>query len=130
MREELDAVMTGIAVAARGEPFKGHSLAHRIRHDWPAPVVAFVDDSSYKVEGSPGKGNWADAVWLAVFDRMITESAERGFYVVYLVPADGSRVFLSLNQGTTEIHDRVGRRYREVLQQTATRDGRVAFSSW
>lgn len=121
IREELDAVMTGVA-SARSEPLKDHPFAHRIAHDWPAPVAAFVDDSSYKVEGSPGKGVWADAVWLAVFDRMITETAQRGFYVVYLVPADGSRAYLSLNQGTTEIHDRVGPRYREVLKQTASRD--------
>lgn len=62
-------------------------------------------------------------MWLAVFDRTITETAQRGFYVVYLVAPDGSRTFLSLNQGTTEILDRVGgRRYREVLEDTAERD--------
>jgi 5-methylcytosine-specific restriction protein A len=43
--------------------------------------------------------------------------------VGYLVTPDGSRTFLSLEQGTKEILDRVGgRRYREVLQDTATRD--------
>jgi len=53
----------------------------------------------------------------------VTETAQRGFYVVYLVAPDGSRTFLSLEQGTTEIYDRVGgRRYLEVLEDTATRD--------
>lgn len=122
IREELDEVMNGIAVA-HAEPLKGHALARRISHDWRDAVAGVVNDQSYKVEGSPGKGNWAESVWLAVFDRTITETAQRGFFVVYLVAPDGSRTFLSLNQGTTEILDRVGgRRYREVLEDTAERD--------
>ena len=82
-----------------------------------------VADDSYKITGSPGKGVWAHTIWLAVFDRMVTETAQEGFYLVYLVPADGSRVFLSLNQGTEEIYSQVGgRHYEQVLQDTATRD--------
>ena len=115
-------MMAGVE-AARAEPLAGHPMAARITHDWRDAVAATVDDQSYKVEGSPGKGNWAESVWLSVFDRTITETAQRGFYVVYLVAPDGSRTFLSLNQGTTEILDRVGgRQYREVLADTAERD--------
>jgi 5-methylcytosine-specific restriction enzyme A len=122
IREELEAVLAGVATA-RNEPFGGHPLAHRITHDWRDAVAGVVGDPSYKVEGSGGSGNWAETVWLAIFDRTITETAQRGFYVVYLVHKDGSAVYLSLNQGTTEIYDRVGGgRYREVLEDTATRD--------
>jgi len=102
IREELEAVMAGVATA-RSETFKTHSLAARIKHEWRDAVAAVVDDDSYKIEGSPGKGRWAESVWLGVFDRTVTETAQRGFYVVYLVAPDGSRTFLSLEQGTTEI---------------------------
>ena len=86
IREELEAVMAGVETA-RTEPLVAHPLAGRITHDWRDAVAAAVDDQSYKVEGSPGKGNWAESVWLSVFDRTITETAQRGFYVVYLVAA-------------------------------------------
>jgi 5-methylcytosine-specific restriction protein A len=120
--EELAAVAAGVSTA-REEPYSEHPLARRITRSWKEAAANVVDDPGYLVVGSAGKGNWAHTVWLAVFDRMITESAQRGFYIVYLIPGDGSRICLSLNQGTTEIHERVGGgRYLAVLADTATRD--------
>lgn len=108
---------------ARTQPLKDHPLAHRITRDWRHAVENIVRDGTYKVTGSPGKGHWAHTIWLGVFDRLITETAQEGFYLVYLIPSDGTKVFLSLNQGTEEIYARVGsRHYRQVLQDTATRD--------
>lgn len=122
LREELLAVSGEIATA-RTEPFAEHPLGKRITGSWRDAALDVIDDPSYLIVGSPGKGNWARTVWLAVFDRMITETAQQGFYVVYLIPEDGGRVYLSLNQGTTEIHERVGGgRYLGVLADTATRD--------
>ena len=122
IREELAAVLSEVG-ESRTEPLADHPLALRITTHWREAVNAVVSDPGYKVEGSPGKGNWAETVWLSVFDRTITETAQRGFYVVYLVARDGSHAYLSLNQGTTEILERVGgRRYRGVLADTAARD--------
>lgn len=122
IREHLSTILSDVELA-RAEPLRGHPLAHRISHEWRGAVEAVVADSSYRITGSPGKGHWAHTVWLAVFDRMITETAQEGFYLVYLVSSDGSRIFLSLNQGTEEIYKRVGgRHYRQVLEDTATRD--------
>jgi 5-methylcytosine-specific restriction enzyme A len=122
MREEFQTVLDGIAKARR-EPFKGHPLAAHIINDWRHAVAAAVQDESYKIVGSPGKGVWAQTVWLSVFDRMVTESAQQGFYLVYLVRSDGTQAFLSLNQGTEEIYSQVGgKRYRQVLEDTAARD--------
>ena len=78
---------------------------------------------TYLVTGSPGQGNWAVTPWVSVFERSITTTAQRGFYVVYLFRGDGAAVYLSLNQGTTEVYDQVGgRRYRQVLANQATLD--------
>jgi len=55
IREELEAVMAGVATA-RLETFKTHSLAARIKHEWRDAVAAVVDDDSYKIEGSPREG--------------------------------------------------------------------------
>jgi 5-methylcytosine-specific restriction enzyme A len=56
-----------------------------------------------------------------VFDRLVTETAQRGLYVVYLFRSDGAAVYLSLNQGTTEVLRLVGRgSYLSELQTRAS----------
>ncbi|WP_312876222.1 MrcB family domain-containing protein [Paenibacillus alginolyticus] len=60
-----------------------------------------LDTAEFKVIGSVGQGNWAEVPWIVLCNREITESAQRGVYVVYLFNADGSGFYLSLNQGYT-----------------------------
>jgi 5-methylcytosine-specific restriction protein A len=105
--------------AQRGQPFGGDELAHFIRHDLRDAVAAQAPDD-YLVDASPGAGRWAETPWVALFDPLITESAMRGFYAVYLFAGDGSMLQLSLNQGTTVVRTAVGRRYRQVLEARAT----------
>lgn len=81
--------------------------------------------SGYLAQGSGGKGNPALIPWIAVFDPDETTTARRGMYVVYLFAADGSRTYLTLNQGISELVERLGRRAgRERLkaQADAVRD--------
>jgi len=54
------------------------------------------------VEGSTGAGNITAAPWIALFDRRLTDSATREYYVVYLFSVDLSAVTLSLAFGTTQ----------------------------
>ncbi|MDH6367989.1 MULTISPECIES: DUF3578 domain-containing protein [unclassified Breznakia] len=58
-----------------------------------------IDTSKYKIAFSIGMGNWADVPWIAVMNKSITTSAQRGYYFVYLFSADMQEVYLSLNQG-------------------------------
>jgi len=77
-------------------------------------------DGSWKVKGSAGQGNWAETPWVAVFDLNVTDTAQRGFYVVFLIRRDGTGVWLSLNQGTTDVHKQAGaRHYESVLRHRA-----------
>lgn len=58
--------------------------------------------------------------WLAFFDPLITETATKGFYVVYLINPDAQNVVLSMNQGTTAIYNDFGpARGRDVLKRRA-----------
>jgi 5-methylcytosine-specific restriction protein A len=57
----------------------------------------------YKVEGSAGKGNWVDVPWVAIFDKLITESAQSGYYPVFLFKEDMSGFYLSLGIGITSV---------------------------
>jgi 5-methylcytosine-specific restriction protein A len=73
----------------------------------------------YLVNDSVGQGQWAQVPWAAIFDELVTDSAQRGYYVVYLFSNDGSRLFLSLNQATTEAERQFRADYVGVLQTRA-----------
>ncbi|MGN7313384.1 DUF3578 domain-containing protein [Alkalicoccobacillus gibsonii] len=63
-------------------------------------------DQEHKVQASVGMGNWTETPWISVFDRDITETATKGFYMVYLFRKDMNGVYLSLNQGTTHLQNK------------------------
>lgn len=106
--------------AAMDEAFAGHSLANYLRNDLPNEVRSIIGPTDrYKVEGSPGKGNWTRCPWVAVFDVLVTESAQRGYYPVYLFREDLRGVYLSLNQGMTEVRERYGAAAKDVLKTRA-----------
>lgn len=65
-----------------------------------------INKEKYIIEGSIGKGQYAEIPWVAVFNKEITESATRGIYIVYLYTADMEGIYLSLNQGYTYFSDR------------------------
>ena len=60
-------------------------------------------DSNYKVEGSYGKGRWTEVPWVAIFDKRITVSAQKGVYIVYLINKEKKRLYLSLEIAATEV---------------------------
>lgn len=69
---------------------------------------------------SLGAGNWLKIPWIALFDDRVTRSAQSGIYFVLLVSEDLSRVYLTLNQGATEVKNAHGLAgARTVLAQTA-----------
>jgi len=89
---------------ASQQQFAGHSLAAFIRNDLADEVGKNVGHPDrYVCEGSPGQGNWARIPWVAIFDTLITTSAQSGYYPVLLFKANMTGVYLSLNQGVTEI---------------------------
>ena len=55
------------------------------------------------ITGSVGQGNWATVPWVCIFDRRITTTATKGVYIVYLLEKDGNSLYLTFNQGCTEI---------------------------
>lgn len=120
----LSNVLTRVGLelqSARKEPFASHPLASFIRDaacselsDVLGPTAAGL-----QFKGSPGQGNWATIPWLAVFNPVVTTSAERGYYVVYLFHANEPRVYLSLIQGTTAVRKEFGRATRQILRNHA-----------
>jgi len=101
---------------------KGNSLAAYIRKTAPALVLEALanDAKGLETDGSPGKGVWAEVPWVTIFYPVVTTSATRGYYAVYLFSAEESVVYLSLNQGTTAVHEEFGTpKGNEVLRERA-----------
>ncbi|MFA1551494.1 MrcB family domain-containing protein [Actinomadura chokoriensis] len=81
-----------------------------VRTEIPERIRAHVDElattigvplSDLGVEGKDGTGLKTEIPWIRVFSREESPRATTGWYLVYLFSADGERVYLSLNQGTT-----------------------------
>ena len=104
MKKVLDFILENYSTE---NEFKSNNVANYLRATAKEifETDAFIDTNKYKVEGSPGKGNWAEVPWIGIFDRKITITATKGFYIVYLFRADMSGVYLSLNQGWTFFED-------------------------
>ncbi len=110
--------------SGKAQNFKGNPVADFIRNVAPAEISALIADPLYSVEGSPGKGNWAEVPWIAIMDLRITTSAQNGYYVVYLFKTDYSGVVLSLNQGVTKVREF----YRSKAQDALTMRSRDYLS--
>ncbi|WP_404321915.1 DUF3578 domain-containing protein [Cytobacillus firmus] len=103
LREKLVRIMNQY-LAAKREPFGGHPLGPFVRNEVTAEInnLPFIDPSEYMVTGSVGQGNWASVPWIAIMNRKITVSTQRGYYIVYLFSEDMQSVYLTLAQGVTE----------------------------
>ena len=69
--------------------------------------------------GSLGKGQKTDYPWVAIYNKNITSSAQRGLYLVYLFKKDMSGFYISLNQGITYYSDTYKRKKYEYARKVA-----------
>ncbi|MBA3443227.1 MAG: DUF3578 domain-containing protein [Pyrinomonadaceae bacterium] len=84
---------------AKSEDFANHPVAHYIRHDVPELFRGYFQDQSDLIwDASPGKGKWVDAPWVAAFDPLVTETAQNGYYPVYLYTLSLDAVFYLLTK--------------------------------
>lgn len=54
-----------------------------------------------QVQGKDGTGRKTEVPWVRVYSASRSPSATIGWYAVYLFSAEGDRLYLSINQGTT-----------------------------
>ncbi|UQB70067.1 MrcB family domain-containing protein [Epilithonimonas zeae] len=95
-------------------------FAIKFKNDFVTKVEnSIINPKQYKVKSSVGGGNWANIPWIAIFDKLITESAQDGYYPVYLFREDMSGFYLSLNQGVTKVAKTYKKNKRQVLKVRA-----------
>ena len=85
-----------------------HKIYDLVISDWEESVAKHVNQKKFKVETSLGLGLVSAAPWLVVMDRSITESATRGFYVVYLFSRSAQKLYLSIAIGAFQFQQIYG----------------------
>lgn len=119
VRVALDLLLDEYPAATK-RPFAGDPVADFIRKDLPQALHgAIAHNERYVVHGSAGQGGWSKAPWAAVYDRFVTESAQDGYYVVYLAREDFGGIYLSLNQGVTNARKQYGTEAKAALRVRA-----------
>ena len=118
LRETLEAVLKEYD-SAKLTSFVGNPLAAFIGNEaaLDAERAAGSAATGLLFARSAGAENWAEVPWLAAFDPVVTDSATRGYYVVYLFHVSESIVHLSLNQGATAVREEFGATVRQVLSE-------------
>lgn len=67
----------------------------------PAKLREYINRDDLIVKGSMGQGNKSDYPWVAILNKKVTRTTQKGIYLVYLFKKDMSGFYLSLNQGIT-----------------------------
>jgi hypothetical protein len=67
-------------------------------------IVPNVGVVGITLRAQPGgrQSNYSPVPWVRIYSKQFSPTAMEGNYLVYLFAADGSRAYLSLNQGTSE----------------------------
>lgn len=107
-------------LTAKTESFGSHPLGAFVRREIPKEftTLPFIEATKYIVTGSVGQGNWASVPWIAIMNRVITDSTQRGYYIVYLFSEDMSSVYLTIAQGVTETSNNEMLRIKQEIRQS------------
>lgn len=119
-------------ILAKGESLSGHPLAQFIKNELPqaARVCLGRAGNGFHIKSTNLPGTWPVVPWLAFFHPTVGVSAQQGIYVVYLFDEVGRRVYLSLNQGATELQTALGLRESDVLLHERARVMRLRLPEY
>jgi energy-coupling factor transporter ATP-binding protein EcfA2 len=111
LREIIEDVLNNY-IAAKKEIFTSNDMARKLRTDFPEIIFnsLHISRDEFIVTGSPGQGNWATVPWVGIFNKKITSNATKGVYIVYLFASDCKTVYLTFNQGCTELKKTLGKK--------------------
>jgi MrcB-like, N-terminal domain/EVE domain len=123
IQEGLETILDGYIPVRESEPFNSRNVIADT-FEQVAKILRTADivrkQPTITTVVSYGKGNWANVPWIAFLDDRETKTTQHGVYVVFLFKEDGTGVYLTYNQGVTDIIKAQGRQLgRERLQQLA-----------
>jgi len=89
---------------------KEHPMHKLVVNEIPEVLESWTPNSSkYKFLGSDGQGNILRTPWFATLNLEVTDSATKGYYLVYLISADLKTIVLALGFGATQFERQYGR---------------------
>ena len=94
------------------EAFSENAYANQLRKASSEFSKAwYLDSEEMDITGSPGQGGWSTdkAMWIGLRDKKRTINYMSGVYIVYLISKDASSIYLTLNQGSTDLVNRNNR---------------------
>jgi len=113
LSEALEDSLTQLAAATPGKPFgRGHPVWQPLERaaillTESAPMTA---RPTLKLNWSAGKGVLSSIPFIALLDNRETHNPQSGVYCVYLFRQDASGVYLTFNQGVTQLVQQNGKR--------------------
>ena len=118
LKKFMEEYESELNAARKDKDFK-RPLGNIVRKDIAHLIGVQLPENIYKVKGSVGAGSWADVPWIGVFDKRVTTSAQRGVYIVYLLNKTTKELFLTLNQGVTDVVTTSNSKAADNLQNRA-----------
>lgn len=115
LKSLIEYIMNEYPIDKNNTEFSNNPIAKQLRNGLNGIVPDYIL-MDYYTNGSPGKGKWAIVPWIGVFDTSITQSATKGFYIVYLFSADMQNVYLCLMQGYTRYNKRFKAKGNEYIK--------------
>ncbi|MZK69289.1 MrcB family domain-containing protein [Clostridium beijerinckii] len=116
MNEILKSIMKEYLNKKITEPFNKESSMFQLLNYTSKDAIKKAIDNLHlstvnlEVKASCGAGGWTRYPWIAVFNPDVTTTIQEGIYIVYLFSEDMKRLYLTLNQGCTNLNKRLGRR--------------------
>tara|TARA_B100002052_G_C15817607_1_gene568987 strand:- start:51 stop:1271 length:1221 start_codon:yes stop_codon:yes gene_type:complete len=107
-----------------------HNFYDLVITNWKEEVAKIVNSKKYLVKSSLGEGNLVAGPWLAVMNKSITNSARRGFYIVYLFSRSTKKIYLTIGIGSYQFELEYGKNNRCLEQITeASEKFRKSFNN-
>ena len=111
--------------------FAGNELVKVITKEIPVLITKGlnIDIKKFLVKGSGGNGQPAEVPWISIFLRDLTTTATKGLYLVFLIKADLTGMYLSLNQGFTYFKDKYGTKEGKIKIRKAAGEVRNVLNT-
>lgn len=112
-KEVLERYLTS---TNQGRFNKNHEMFILINYTITQAIDDLVKEYGLSARGSSGAGGWTRYPWVAIYNEEITTTIQKGVYIVYLFSEDMKRVYLTLNQGCTNLKKDLGtKKAREAM---------------
>ena len=110
LSELISDVATGWeGYRARKTTSVDHPMHQLVVNEIPSLLSSWTpQEKNYKFTGSDGQGNILRTPWFAAFNRDVTETATKGYYLVYLMSDDLERLYLTIGFGASQFKSHYG----------------------